>query len=283
MHRVFGNITLWLLMALAGGSSLMVGGVLTAVEIFAPPGYFVSLSDTPASTAAAWIAFDATTGEVFTETNAAAQMPIASVTKLPAAAVAYTTTDLWATTTVRYDDVAASGRAGKLVVGEVYNLYTLLFPLLLESSNDAAAVFTRTAPTLVDDMNAYASSLGLTHTTFVDTSGLARGNVSTAKDLAHLLADMYQVNRHVIDITGLPLYLSPDTGWVNNSPFASSPEYVGGKHGYTPEAQHTAVAIFEEHFGDKTRAVGYVILGSDDLAGDMKALRDYVTTHVSLK
>lgn len=283
MHRVPGNITLWLLLVLAGGSSVVVGGVLSAVEIFAPPGYLVSLSDDPASGAAAWIAFDAVTGEIFIESNADTALPIASVTKLSTAAVAYRTHDIWATTTVLSQDVAATGRAGKLVEGAVYDFHTLLFPLLLESSNDAASVFARTLPSLVRDMNAYAASLGLEHTRFADTSGLADGNRSTASDLARMLKDIYQEHRHVIDITGLPAYLSPTTGWINNSPLAALPGYVGGKHGYTPLAKHTAVAIFKEELGDTERSVGYVILGSDDLAADITALREYVTTHVSFK
>lgn len=281
MRRVPGNIALWLLVLIGSVSSVAVGGFMTAVEIFAPPGFFMTFDDAVEPRASAWIAFDAATGEVFAEKNANAQLPIASVTKLPAASLVFRMHDPWATTTVSWRDTAAEGRAGKLVAGEEYDLHTLMFPLLLESSNDAAAVFSRTVATLTDDMNGYSTSLGLTHTAFADTSGLSDANVSTAEELAAMLRDLYTESRHVLDITALPSYIRGEHGWINNNPFVDVPEYRGGKHGYTPAARHTAVAVFEERLrGGNTRPVGYVVLGSDNLEGDMTALREYVRDHV---
>ena len=71
------------------------------------------------------------------------------------------------------DDVAAEGRAGKLEAGQKYVLRDLLFPLLLESSNDAAAVFERTL-----------GKISFPQVQLADASGLSSYNVASASDLA---------------------------------------------------------------------------------------------------
>ncbi|MEX0930954.1 MAG: serine hydrolase [Candidatus Paceibacterota bacterium] len=285
MIRTFGNVTIILILAAAFFGSIISGVFLTAVEIVSFEHFYIEFGDPPVLNATSWVVFDAATGKIFASYNSDEQVSIASITKLPAAAVLYEQHDIWATTTISASDVAAEGRAGRLEIGQEYSLHTLLFPLLLESSNDAAAVFERVEDTLVDTMNVYAQSLELKHTSFSDSSGLSNNNLSTARELATLSRAIYDTNRYIFDITSLKSYLGTINGWMNNNPFIYESGYIGGKHGYTPQARSTAIAFFDERLlgTQKSQSVGYVLLGSTDLMSDMAQLREYVQTHVRLK
>jgi len=228
-----------------------------------------------------FVVFDAVTGGIIASQNPDAPYPVASITKLPAAAAAEVVVPLEATTTVTWSDVAAEGRAGKLEPGQVYRYRELLFPLLLESSNDAAAMLERThRDQLVTAMNEIATAYGAPGARFVDASGLSDQNVAAARDLAHLTTGLYAAHPYIFDITTLTQYVSDHTGWINNSPVAHEAGYLGGKHGYTEAAGRTIVALFDESFTAGRRQVGYVVLGSNDLAADVATLREFVQSSV---
>jgi D-alanyl-D-alanine carboxypeptidase len=238
------------------------------------------LSELPDISAPAYLVFDLENGEVLASKESEEVMPIASVTKLATAVAAVNTLDLEKEVKVTYSDLMADGRAGKLEAGDSYLLRELLFPLLLESSNDAAALFERvTEDKIIDEMNSLASLLGMTDTVFADASGLSDNNVSTAEDLSLLLSYIGANEPYVFDITALKQYIGPHTGWANNSPVIDS-GYIGGKHGYTYAANRTLAVVFEEDFGATKRPMGYVILGSEDLASDTEMLRSFVSSSV---
>jgi len=219
-------------------------------------------------------------GTVLASANTDSVLPIASVTKLATAAAVFDSTDLEEVVTVSSSDLLTEGRAGKLQAGEEYTYRELLFPLLLESSNDAAAVYERvTDSDVVVEMNQLAEAAGLTETYFADASGLSDKNVSTIGDLVDLV--QYLVDKHpaVLDITRLKNYVGPYSGLINNSPVIA-PGYLGGKHGYTTAANRTLVAVFEEEFSGDSLAVGYVVLGSENLVADMEILRTFVRDSV---
>lgn len=245
--------------------------------VVATPSYQVDASEV--SVGAAFVVFDVESGEVLLEKQALSVLPIASVTKLFTAA-ALIDEDLSASTTISYQDVWAEEEFGKLHAGEEYVLRELLFPLLLESSNDAAAHFERvTKGEVITTMNQLASEAGLQNTVLADASGLSSQNVSTASDLARFLSYLYQNEPHVLDITTLRQYVGPYTGWLNNSPVLSK-DYAGGKHGYTEAAQKTGAVLFNETISDAPRTIGYVVLGSQNLARDVALLRDFIHTNV---
>lgn len=245
------------------------------------PAYLIQVETLPVVTAQSWLVFDVLDGTVLASQQADEQVPIASVTKLFTAAAFRDHFDLAATQTVSYADIVTEGRAGKLQVGEVYSARELLFPLLLESSNDAAAVLLREQPELLVYMEELSKELGLAQTTFADTSGLSDGNLSSASDLGVLLRYLQTDQPHILDITRLPDYYSAANGWFNSSPFVGAADYRGGKHGYTFEANRTAAVMFTEQFIGGDRLVGYILLGSDDLQADMAILRSFVRETVS--
>lgn len=234
-------------------------------------------NESPLVSARQYAVFDMATGEIITSHDIDTVVPIASVTKLFAAAQLLTHYDIEATTTITWSDLWGDGAAGKLAFGQSYSYRGLLFPLLIESSNDAAVVFERvTNGELITAMNSWASSTGATQTKFVDTSGILPGNVSSVRDLQLLLTNVFAHQHHIFDITTLPQYIGTYTGWLNNNPVAHEAGYRGGKHGYTVAANRTLVAVFDETINNHTYTLGYVVLGSDDIKADFVTLRSFI-------
>jgi len=230
--------------------------------------------------ATAYAIFDLETEEVLVGQQIDQALPIASITKLLTAASLSRTTDLDQTGIILNQDLLAEGQAGKLAFGERYTYRDLLFPLLLESSNDAAAFFERvTDGEVVLEMNKLAAELKLRQTVLADASGLSDKNVSTVTDLITFTQYLDQELPYVLDITQLKQYLGPYSGWVNNNPVIGS-DYRGGKHGYTEAAGRTLVAIYNEDFGTVNKRIGYVLLNSDNLISDTAILRDFIKTKV---
>lgn len=233
-----------------------------------------------ALTATAYAVFEVESGTILASANTSTVLPIASVTKLATAAAIIDSPDIEEETTITYSDLLADGRAGKLEIGERYTYRQLLFPLLLESSNDAAAVYERvTGDGVIADMNTLAEEVGMTATKFADASGLSDGNVSTVGDLLQLTRHLVREYPEVLDITRLKTHMGPYSGLVNNSPVIER-GYRGGKHGYTYAAGRTLVAVFAEPFEAGPVEIGYVILGSDNLATDTETLRAFVRDSV---
>jgi len=238
----------------------------------------------PEVSAQSYLVFEAATGKALLAQTENKVRPIASITKLFSAASVLAQGKLTATTSVTWSDLATEGESGKLEPFDIYSNRDLLWPLLLESSNDAAAALARSNPELLKAMNNHASELGLRDTAFADASGLSADNISTARELAVLSLSLYQQQPHLFDITQLPQYIGSQTGWVNNSPFIGEPNYRGGKHGFTYEANRTAVAFFEEELNSgQTQLFGYVLLGSEDLVSDMQILRHHITQNARLE
>jgi len=120
--------------------------------------------------------------------------PIASLTKLMTALVTLEA-DLpldEPITITRADRDRLRGTKSRLRYGTVLSRHDLLHAALGASDNRAAAALGRTYPggkqAAVQAMDAKAAQLGMTDSRFRDTSGLHSGNVSTARDLAKLVA-----------------------------------------------------------------------------------------------
>lgn len=245
------------------------------------PQFGIATNTPPVLAVSAYVVFDSQTGEVLAAQNPDVIHPIASVTKLFTAAAILEDFDPESTTTITWGDVAAEGEAGKLKPRQVYTYRELLFPLLLESSNDAAlALEHATNGNLTDEMEKVAAKYGATHAHFTDASGLSADNTATARDLMEFSRAVGEKYPFVYDITELPQYIGAYTGWRNNNPVFNTAAYRGGKHGYTPDAGRTLVAQFSEPFSQGDRTIGYIILGSDNLATDVSILRNYVASSI---
>ena len=228
---------------------------------------------------------DIETGKVFASQNINQQLPIASLTKLMVAIVADETLGLETQTTVTQQAIDTYGTQGNLRRGEQYTIGELLYPLLLESSNDAgeAIALSKNRDEFMKAMNTKAQTLGLRDTAFDDASGLSVQNVSTVTDLFRLSQYIYKYRNYVFDITTLQTHNLRNKKWYNNSRFRSDRKYIGGKNGYIDEARRTHVVLFEEKISDEKRPVLYIILRSDDVAYDIRMLRDFVYKNVEYR
>ncbi|HET7731334.1 MAG TPA: D-alanyl-D-alanine endopeptidase [Usitatibacter sp.] len=138
---------------------------------------------------------DANTGQTLYSKNADHSAPIASITKLMTAMVvldAKLSLDEVLQITNEDIDLIKNTRS-RLPIGSHFRRDDLLRLALMASDNRAASALGRNYPggiiTFVDAMNAKAKLLGLNATHFVDSSGLAPGNVSSASDLGRLVAE----------------------------------------------------------------------------------------------
>src|SRR5207253_3514196 len=99
--------------------------------------------------------------------------------------------------TVVVDGTAAfqSGSVLGLRVGERITVRELLFALLIQSSNDAAAALAEhvggTISGFVDMMNRRGTQMRLSHSHFTSPSGLEGGGYSSARDLAAMARAAY--------------------------------------------------------------------------------------------
>ena len=140
------------------------------------------------------LVIDQDSGEVLYSKNTDEIAPIASITKLMSAIVIIDSgVPLLETITVERADVDRyKGSRSKLSVGTTLMRAEALKLALMASENRAAAALARTYPggkeAFVDAMNAKAFELGMLDTRFVDSTGLRPENVSTAQDLAILVA-----------------------------------------------------------------------------------------------
>jgi D-alanyl-D-alanine endopeptidase (penicillin-binding protein 7) len=148
--------------------------------------------EVPDVRAAAAIVYNPETDQVLWESNAQDQRSIASITKVMTALVFLESgVPLFTPVTVQRSDVFRASttylRAGyKVTADDLLNL------LLIGSDNAAARVLARISPYgvagFVARMNEKAAELGLDRTTYADPSGLLAANVSTAYDMARLIA-----------------------------------------------------------------------------------------------
>jgi D-alanyl-D-alanine endopeptidase (penicillin-binding protein 7) len=142
--------------------------------------------------AAAGIVYDPDTNEVLWEENSAIERSIASITKVMTAAVVFENNpDMSHVVSVARSDVARASTT-HLMVNDKVSIGDLLHLTLIASDNAAARALARTSQQgsegFVERMNEKAAELGLTTTHYADPSGLLSENVSSAYDLARLIA-----------------------------------------------------------------------------------------------
>ena len=138
------------------------------------------------------------TGEVIYAKNTGLITPIASITKLMTAMVMLDASQPFDEILyVSDDDVDyVKSTSSRLAVGAGLSRGDMLQLALMASENRAASAIGSNYPggkyAFVKAMNAKAKQLGLTHTRFVDATGLDSDNVSTAEDLAKMVQAAYQ-------------------------------------------------------------------------------------------
>jgi len=190
------------------------------------------------------VVVDPATGQVLYEKNAARSVPIASLTKLMTALVFLEQKpDLERHVEVTTVEIFGGGHT-QLRNRETVSLRDLLHMSLMCSDNVATRVLARESGVAAEDflarMNQKSLELGLTHTRFVEFTGLDERNVSTANDVARLLQAAAS-NDMVRDITTTPSYefrtkrRAHLIGNTNRLLYGRY-EILGGKTGFISEA-----------------------------------------------
>ena len=145
----------------------------------------------PPVRAAAYLVEDARTGEILASSNAHAERPIASLTKLMTVLLTLQHHKLTDVVTVDPRAAAVGESSIELESGEQMTVSDLLKGTLIQSANDAADALALSIapdfPSFARLMNAEAAKLGLHDTHFVRPDGLdAPGEYSSAADVTKL-------------------------------------------------------------------------------------------------
>lgn len=137
---------------------------------------------------------DLKTHNIIYSSNPDVQVPIASITKLMTAMVALDAKPAMdeVISVDIHNTKELKGVFSRVRVGSEVSRRQMMLMALMSSENRAAASLAHHYPggynAFIKAMNAKARSLGMTHTRYVEPTGLSVKNVSTARDLTKLLA-----------------------------------------------------------------------------------------------
>ncbi len=230
-----------------------------------------------------YLAADLQNNFVFTDKDRALPVPIASLTKLMTALVAAEYINLDKPITISANAASVYTSLPRLKAGESRSAYQLLYPLLEESSNQAALAYADYLgrDRFVELMNKKAASLGMSHTHFTDPAGMDAGNISTTEDLFLLAKYLLNNRSFILKITsgtlGGNVYGPTEFKDLKNfNVFTGEADFVGGKVGKTNEAGETMLAIFNENFEGTERPIAIIVLGSGNKADDVRNLKNAI-------
>lgn len=201
------------------------------------------------------LVLDQSTGRVLFTKNIETKVPIASITKVMTAMVILDSRlPLDELITITDDDVdRLRYSSSRLRVGATLTRRELLHLALMASENRAAAALGRTYPggitIFVEAMNRKAQALGMWNTFFADSSGLRTENMSTATDLAKMVAGAheYPLIRELTTtssyIVNSPARKARKVAFHNTNGLVRSKKWDIGlsKTGYIREAGHCLV------------------------------------------
>ncbi len=245
-------------------------------------------SDLPLVSAASFLLTDLSSGETIVEKMNDKKLPIASLTKLMTAVVAHEVIYLGKTIKVTKGMLASVAQVFRPVAGDGYIGLDLLYPLLMQSSNDVANVLSGFVgdETFVRNMNAKAFSLQMNDTQFADPSGISPQNISTAKDLGKLLQYIYYKRPFLFDISRGVAFENvglikigetvPIADLKNFNEFVGQPDLIGIKNGSTIAAKQTMASVWNIHTEKGDVPVAIIVLGSNDRKKDTEALLQWV-------
>ena len=237
---------------------------------------------------------DLASGETILEKQAEEPLSIASLTKLMTAVVAHEVIYLGRPIKVTSNMLAGVSQIFYPTVGGRYIGLDLLYPLLMQSSNDAANVLAGFLgeKTFVYNMNAKASSLEMSDTRFADASGMSAENISTAHDLTKLLQYIYYKRPFLFDISkgvvfeNVGLIQLGDTISITNlknvNEFIGNTDLIGVKNGETTAARQTMATVWKIHTVQGDVPVAIIVLGSEDRKRDTETLLNWLKTNFAV-
>lgn len=201
--------------------------------------------------ASAWIVADMDTGEVIAAKDPHGRYRPASIIKALLAMVVVRELDPAQQVVISHDSAAQDGSAVGIGEGGTYTVDELLHGLMLASGNDTAHALAQELggdEVTLRKINDLARDLGTTDTYAASYSGLdAPGMSTSAFDMGLIYRAAYAtpalariMNTESIPFPGydeLPGY----EVWNDNGLFLNDPDGIGGKTGFTDDANHTFV------------------------------------------
>jgi serine-type D-Ala-D-Ala endopeptidase (penicillin-binding protein 7) len=224
--------------------------------------------------AEAAIIYNPENGQVLYESNSQGTRSIASITKIMTAAVFLENSpDLSEPVVVQRNDVR-NASVTYLRAGYTLSKQDVLHLMLIASDNAAARVLARVSPHgsegFIVRMNEKARELGLTSTHYADPSGLLSTNVSSAYDMARLIAFVAGDDR--IASVMRKQYHSVTVGRrtitvhsTNQLVMKGDVDVLGGKTGFISKAGYCLATLLRLPQGGPQVAV--VVLGAKSNAG----------------
>jgi len=284
--------------------------VLETPDVIAEPDEIIAkkASDNlipPSISAKAVLVTDLDSGQIILDKNADEPLPIASITKLMTGVVA--SEQIYLERTVRilpwmlsrsFSEGILSAKllspflAGiSFVAGDSYSAFDLLYPLLMQSSNEAASIIASFIgkDKFIAEMNRKAMSLAMDKTQFTDPSGRDNGNISTAKDLAKLARYILEKRKFLFDISKGKNYLTfgpISFGDLKNyNEFVENDKLIGVKNGQTKAAGQVLLTVWNFRGGEnKTeKRIAFIVLGSEDRKKDTEILIDWLKNNFELQ
>jgi serine-type D-Ala-D-Ala carboxypeptidase (penicillin-binding protein 5/6) len=297
--------------------SLIVLGLAACIMVFSYMDAFAPAVTQTASAAAAPTAYDdlsiaaksaivveLNTGRVLFEKNADAQLPLASLTKVPLALVVSEVLPASRVLEIPYNTAFTEG-AKRLLKGEKLTVRDVMHFSLVASSNESSQILAEYADAelrllyasstpgeaALSRMNDLARSLGLTRTYFRNVSGLdidetESGAYGSARDMARLFAYAATARPELFDGTTRDGLLLIDAGgqtttaFNTNQALGSIPGLIMGKTGFTDLAGGNLAIVFDVGLSQPVVAV---VLGStiDGRFSDMRSLVDRTLKAIS--
>ena len=214
--------------------------------------------------ASAWLVADLDTGEVVAMKDPHGRYRPASIIKVLLALTVIDELPLDQKVPVSAESAGQEGSAAGIGEGGDYTVEDLLTGLLLASGNDCAHALAQALggdELTLGKINALARRLGMHDTRATSYSGLDRAGMSTSAwdmGLAYAAAFANPTFARIVDtehyrfpgFDGLP----PFELWNDNQLYLNDPDGIGGKTGYTDDANHTFVGAVN-HEGRRLVAV----------------------------
>ena len=244
-----------------------------AISILAAFAVPVSALDISADSA---IVIEASGGTVLYEKNPDSPMQIASTTKIMTALVALEKCSLNETVTVPIECTGLEGSSLYLKTGEEYTMRELLYGLMLNSGNDAAASIACHVAGSVEDfvrmMNNRAKEIGCEDTNFVNPHGLdAPEHHSTARDMAKIAAAAMENALFEEIVSTKSITINGKTFTNHNKLLWCCDGAIGLKTGYTKSSGRSLVSCVER---EGMRLICVTLSAPDDWEDHMSLYED---------
>jgi D-alanyl-D-alanine endopeptidase (penicillin-binding protein 7) len=240
-------------------------------------------AEVPDLHAAAGIIYNPVTHQVLWEENSQDKRSIASITKVMTAVVfVESEPDMSQVVSIERSDTYAASTT-HLRPNYQVSVHDLLHLLLISSDNAAARALARVSPWgpagFVARMNEKATELGLQTTSYADPSGLDAANVSSAYDMARLIAyassderisEIMRKPEYTLTLGRRPVTIHSTNRLVRSGDMESN--VVGAKTGFIGQSGYCLATLLK--LPTVNQQVAVVVLGARSNAGRFNEVKN---------